>query len=276
MTGDELDLTDLIDEGTATQGAPPAGLPGGHHYWCPECGGFRTHEVTLTNDKRMHLKCRVCEHEAVLVFVGGVWTNEALSGNLRKFLGARAERLLREFDSALVEEISKPEEESRPGAVEAAAGAAAKRLGILGKVAREDVDKALDGMRRRIDVRAFSDAAIDEALGSDDAQPEEAAGVPAEGARPPRGASTRRRAKVAVGLVSAPFLLMGALYILAWRGTYIWPIYYAIKPYYQPWMNEPWFYGLSVAVPALAVLIYIFTRGRGRDVGDSREESPGW
>lgn len=70
--------------------------------------------------------------------------------------------------------------------------------------------------------------------------------------------TSRTKAKIAWCLLSAPFLLMGLLYALAFRGIYFWPLYYALQPYWQPWMNEPWFYGLSVFVPAAAAAVYVW------------------
>lgn len=255
MSEDELDLTDLIEAAAPPQGTPAAGLPGGHHYWCSECGGFRTHSAELRRDKRLYLTCRECKHETPLVFSGGAWTNEAISSSLRKFLGVRSERLLREFDAALMEEITKPEKPEEPSAIEKAGA----RIAALASK------------------RAIAERGIEEALGPEPSQPKAASpGVPDYGeseqvkllrklAREVHKSkpSASRRTKIAVGLVSAPFLLMGALYLLALNGVYVWPIYYAIQPYWRPWMNEPYFYGLSVLVPVLAVLnYYIFKRGR--------------
>lgn len=238
---------------------------------------------------RLAIVCRTCGKMSVLVFQAGVWMPEAFGKRLEAHVRRRAGEILGQFDKALMAAVTEspmPElKMPEPGVVEHMRGAVLKRFPEIRDMTHEDVDRAIE---RESEDHDDEEEAGRESGGSprsadgkrnDPSVPAAAeTAVPSSRARK-RGSGlgvyvimraayrqrhpmpARTKARVAGWALSAPFLLMGALYMLAWRGTYIWPIYYAIQPYYQPWMNEWWFAALSLIVPGIYAAIYYVRYG---------------
>lgn len=277
----------------ATQGP---GVPGGHKLWCSGCNGFRVHAVKLfarneaikgevlrelalqregtrlevrlsqTQEKpslkpRLAIVCRTCGKTSVVVYQAGVWMPEAWGKRLDDHVRRRTAELLGQLDRALMAAVTESPmselPETEPGVVERMKGAVLKRLPDLHDLTPEDIGQAIDAVRGR-DAEVGHGDAGDTAVSVQGIRGKKLSPPAAENPSPspqPR-LTARTKAKALGWALSGPFLLMGALYALAWRGTYIWPIYYAIRPYWQPWMNEWWFAGLSLIVPGTCAVVY--------------------
>ncbi len=236
---------------------------------------------------RLAIVCRTCGKTSVLVYQAGVWMPETWGKRLDDHVRRRTAELLGQLDRALMAAVTEspmselPERES--GVVEHMKGAVLKRLPELRDLTPEDVDQAIDAIRGKDADVGHGDAG-DTAVSVQGIRGKKLSPPAAENPAPPpklklrdrdpaademlrirlstppkeprRKLSPRTKAKIAGWALSVPFLLMGALYALAWRGTYIWPIYYAIQPWWRPWMSEEYFWGLSIVVPAIIALAY--------------------
>lgn len=263
-------ITQLMERKRGVPSQPTgSGRLGGHRYWCSKCGGFRTFHASLQPDGRLILKCSSCERESTLKWQGGVWVPAHMAETLRAYIPVRAEQIILDYLS----KREAPAPTPKPGAVARTRGSVAKLLPALERLTHREVDEALEesetepeeaetteresGGVRSGGNRAGTDPNEETRVTPQNSGPDATRSVASEeGQESPRRASSRTKAKAAVGLVSAPFLLMGALYVLAWRGTYIWPIYYAIQPLWRSWMNDWPFVSLSVVVPAVCLTIY--------------------
>lgn len=268
-----MKITQFIERKSAATGAAQAqGQFGGHHFFCSRCSGFRTHHVTLGSDRKLTLECSGCQKKSVLVRQGGVWVPEHLAETLRAYIPVRTEQVILDYLSKRESPTPIPE----PGFVERSKGAVSKLFPALEHITHREVDEALADVEETPRIRDSQISGLP-SPGSTESEParkprSEPKPEPEPEKAEPRIPS-RTRAKAAVVAVSAPFLLMGTLYALAWRGYYVWPIYYAIQPYYQGWMNEWWFASLSLIVPAIAAAAYaIRFRGQGQDIIDWEPE----
>ncbi len=270
-----MKITQFIERrSSATGPAQTRGQVGGHHFFCSHCGGFRTHRVTLGTDKKLTLECSGCQKRSVLVRHGGVWVPEHLGETLRAYIPVRAEQVILEYLAKREAPTPVPE----PGAVERAKGSVAKLFPALEHLTHREIDEVLEQLEEQPETaeresggvlpggkRPGTGSNADSRMTLQNAGPDATRPVAS-------GMSKKTKAKAAVVAVSAPFLLMGALYALAWRGFYVWPIYYAIQPYYQSWMNDWWFASLSLIVPAVAVGIYAVRFRSGKDIIDWQPE----
>lgn len=258
-----MKITQFIERrSSATGPALTRGQIGGHHFFCSRCGGFRTHHVTLGADKKLTLECSGCQKRSVLVREGGVWVPEHLGETLRAYIPVRTEQVILDY----LAKREAPTPVPKAGAVERAKGSVAKLFPALEQLTHREVEEALEDAEEPETTPRFvgGSSVHPGAMKRSSVEPEPAESLPTR----KRTLSSKTKAKVAVVAVSVPFLLMGVLYALAWRGVYVWPIYYAIQPYYRGWMNDWWFASLSLIVPAVAAGIYAVRFRSRKDIID--------
>lgn len=319
----EMNIGDLMQRKSKGQIASAQGavIPGGHKYYCSDCGGPRVHATELfapgepinrqelqnlilqgdgtrveirvsktieqTSTKaRLAIICRSCGATHVLTYEGeGRWMPEAFARRLNKQIEKRRKNLREAFESSLVSVLKKPpiDELSEPKdgtqsdddksineLLESIrkGDRAGRESGATQVTADQRERESMLRIRPRNPVNATSAAAANTRAAE---RPDNPATSP-KPTMPPRKSAPRTKVKVLAWALSAPFLLMGSLYALAWRGTYIWPIYYAIQPYWRPFMNEWWFWGASLYVPATVAVIYIWRSRRSEDIIDWKPE----
>lgn len=248
----------ILEQKTAVQAGPGRGTPGGHRYWCVLCGGFKTHLAELGQDRKLTMRCRACGRATVLVMRGGVWMREDIARAIRDYLGWRTERVVFRYLEA--REFPIPEPESASGRL----GLIRGRFPSVASMTHREVAGIVLGGHDDPDGEEAGEAGRESDMATSGPQSKaETIPSPAAAKHVPPGAKASRRhwsrrtkAKAAGWIVSVPFLAMGALYALAWQGFYVWSIYYAIQPYYRPWMNEWWFAALSLIVPAAVAAAY--------------------
>lgn len=302
----DLDIAGLMQRKSRGQIAAtqaPA-IPGGHKYVCSTCGGPRVHATELfapgepisrkelqnlilqrdgtrveirisktqeqpSTKARIAIICRSCGATHVLTYEGeGRWMPEAFAKRVNRQIGKRRKNLRETFESSLKAVLEKP---PVPELVEPESADD-----------DQDINELLDSIRHGEDAGRESDGHATPLRGSLGAkapaamrEASPAAAKPTSSPKPkPKKWSRRTKARVLGLALSAPFLFMGALYVLAWRGTYIWPIYYAIQPYWRDWMSAPWFWGASLYVPAVVAAIYAWRFHNREDILDRRPEGP--